>query len=62
MPDPHERPTMTVEEAGTMLGLSRAAAYRAAARGDLPTMRVGRRLMVLVAPLRRRLGLDGDTG
>lgn len=48
--------TMTIEEAGELLGLSRSSAYRAAARGELPTLRFGRRLVV---PTRRLLALLG---
>ncbi len=40
------------------MGLSRQSAYDAAARGDLPTLRVGRRLLVPTAALRRLLALD----
>jgi hypothetical protein len=36
----------TVEETGKILGLSRASAFAAATRGDIPTIRVGRRLIV----------------
>jgi hypothetical protein len=36
----------TVEEAGKILGLSRCSAFAAAARGDIPTIRLGRRLIV----------------
>jgi excisionase family DNA binding protein len=35
--------TMTVEDAGRLLGISRRAAYRAAAAGHLPVIRLGRR-------------------
>jgi predicted DNA-binding transcriptional regulator AlpA len=38
--------TVTVPEAGEMLGISRNAAYDCAARGDLPTIRLGKRLVV----------------
>ena len=61
IPDPAIRPTMTIPEAGAAVGLSASAAYRAAERGELPTLRIGRRLVVLVAPLRRQLGLDPPT-
>lgn len=40
------RRTITIEEAARELGLSRNAAYDAAKRGDLPTIRMGRRLLV----------------
>lgn len=44
--------------AGRILGLSRQSAYDAATRGDLPTIRIGRRLLVPTAALRRMLELD----
>jgi excisionase family DNA binding protein len=49
---------ITVEEAGRFLQLSRSAAYRAAARGDIPTIRVGRRLLVPTAKLLAMVGLE----
>ncbi len=58
LPNPEVRPTLTVEQAGRYMGLSRQSAYDAAARGDLPTLRVGRRLLVPTAALRRLLELD----
>ena len=42
------RTTITVEEAGALLGIGRTAAYEAARRGQLPTRRLGRRLVVPV--------------
>lgn len=49
------RLTITVEQAGKLLGISRASAYQAAARGDLPVVRLGHRLLVSVAGLERLL-------
>lgn len=40
------RATVSVEEAGALLGLGRVSAYEAAKRGDLPTIRIGRRIVV----------------
>jgi excisionase family DNA binding protein len=37
---------MSVEEAGEVLGLGRSAAYAAARRGEIPTRRFGRRVVV----------------
>ncbi len=52
------RTTLTVEEAGQLLGVSRSSAYRAAARGELPTLRLGRRLIVPTGRLLAMLGLE----
>lgn len=50
-------PTITIEQAGQLLGISRRAAYRAASAGELPTFEVGRRLLVPTARLLELLGL-----
>ena len=42
----HGRLTMKVEEAATLLGISRALAYELVARGELPSLRLGRRIVV----------------
>lgn len=49
--------TVSVEEAGALLGLSRRSAYRAMERGELPVLRFGRRLLVPSAKLLVLLGL-----
>lgn len=36
----------TVEEAGRLLGISRAHAYELVARGELPHLRLGRRVLI----------------
>jgi excisionase family DNA binding protein len=41
-----EKLTFTVEEAGKLLGISRALAYEMARQGKLPTLRFGKRLVV----------------
>ncbi len=51
-------PTVTVPEAGRICGIGRNAAYRAAAAGQLPTIRIGRRLLVPTAQLLRMLGVE----
>jgi excisionase family DNA binding protein len=40
------RLTLTVEEAARLLGVSRAHAYELAARGEIPILRLGRRVLV----------------
>jgi len=42
------RTTITVGEAAAILGIGRTAAYEAARRGEIPTRRLGRRLVVPV--------------
>jgi excisionase family DNA binding protein len=54
--------TITVEEAAELVGMSRSAAYRAAARGQLPTVRLGRRLRVPTAKFLSMLGLEPEPG
>lgn len=49
--------TISVEHAGSILGVSRRSAYRAVARGQIPAIRVGRRLLVPTAELLGLLGL-----
>jgi len=46
-----EKLTHTVEEAGKLLGLSRNSAYALAKTGALPTIRLGKRLLVPKAAL-----------
>jgi excisionase family DNA binding protein len=57
MTNPALPATISVEEAGKLLGLSRSSAYRAAARGQLPTLVFGRRLLVPTARLLQMLGV-----
>jgi len=50
-----ERQTLTVMEAAKALGLGRNAAYEAAKRGDIPTIKIGGRILVPVAAFERML-------
>lgn len=54
--------TISVPEAGVVLGLCRNAAYAAAARGEIPVLRIGGRLLVPMAALQRLLETAGQTG
>lgn len=54
--DWRERSTLSIEEAATVVGIGRSAAYAAAHSGDLPTVRIGRRMLVPTARLRAMLG------
>ncbi len=59
IPDPRVIPTLPVAVAGRMLGLSRDSAYRAVRRGEIPSIRLGRRIVVPTAGLLAMLGI-GD--
>jgi excisionase family DNA binding protein len=49
---------LTVEQAASWLAISRSAAYRAVRTGELPSLRVGKRILV---PRGRLLELLGET-
>jgi excisionase family DNA binding protein len=51
-----ERRTLTVPEAAELLGISRGVAYEAARSGELPVIKLGRRLLVPRARLLELLG------
>jgi excisionase family DNA binding protein len=53
-----DRLVYTIPEAGRLLGLGRNAAYEAAKRGDIPTIRMGRLLLVPKIPLHKLVGAD----
>ena len=55
---PRTRLTLTVEEVAATLGISRAFAYEAVRRGEIPSIRIGRRVLVPRAALERLI--DGD--
>jgi excisionase family DNA binding protein len=48
----------TVEEAASLLGISRSFAYEAVQNGQIPSMRIGKRILVPKAALERLLSAD----
>jgi excisionase family DNA binding protein len=50
--------TMSITEAAETLGIGRTLAYELARTGELPTIRLGRRLVVPRRALQRLLGAD----
>ena len=56
--DHQKRFVVSVPEAAGMLGISRRLAYDLVARGELPALRLGGRIVILLRPLERML--DGD--
>ena len=55
-----EKLTLTIDEAGKTLGLSRASAYKAVHDGSIPSIRLGRRLLVPIGQLERMLNGKKD--
>ncbi len=53
--------TLTVEQAGQVLGVGRSTAYELVRSGDLKCIRLRRRIVVPVAHLAESLGVDRDT-
>jgi excisionase family DNA binding protein len=49
------RRTISVEEAGRQLGISRSSAYEYARSGALPVIKLGERILVLKAPFEKML-------
>jgi excisionase family DNA binding protein len=60
--DLDHRITLTVEETAFLLGLGRTAAYEAARRGQIPSRKLGRRVVVPVPALLQWLGADQVAG
>lgn len=60
--DLDSRITLTVEEVASLLGLGRTAAYEAARRGEIPTRRLGRRVLVPVPAFQAWLGVHDNGG
>jgi hypothetical protein len=54
----NEQVSVPVVIAGKAFGLSRNSAYAAVRNGQLPSVRIGARIAVPTAPLRRMLGLE----
>jgi hypothetical protein len=44
--------------AGRAFGLGRNASYAAVKNGDFPSVRIGNKIAVPTAPLRRKLGIE----
>ena len=56
------RRTMTIGEAAKVLGVSKNKAYLAARDGQIPTIRLGKRLLVPLVALERMLADAGRGG
>jgi excisionase family DNA binding protein len=54
--DSNRRQALTVPEAAEILGISRGLAYELVSRGDIPALRLGRRLVVPRKAIEAMLG------
>jgi excisionase family DNA binding protein len=52
--------TLTVEQTAKLLGIGRSTAYELVHTGDIPSLRLGRRIVVPIALLRPLLGICAD--
>jgi len=57
--DSAERLTFTVEETGKKLGLSRGLIYQAIHEGQIPSIRIGRRILIPRVALEKILANPG---
>lgn len=55
------RPSCSVAQAAEMLGMSRQGILNAIERGDIGAVRIGKRVVVPTAPLRRILMIDASS-
>lgn len=55
MSEKDEGATMTVDAAARKLGIGRGQAYQAARNKQIPTIKIGKRILVLREPLERML-------
>lgn len=54
-----EKLTLTVDECAKRLGISAPSAYAAISRGEIPVLRIGRRILVPIAALDKMLAAAG---
>ena len=62
LPDPATQPTITVDELGELMGVSRSTAYESVRNGEIPSIRLGRRIVIPTAAVRRMLLIDAVGG
>lgn len=58
LPDPDREPTLRVERAAAILHISRRSAYYAVTRGEIPSIRIGKRIVVPTARFLAAYGLN----
>ena len=51
-----QKHTYSIPEAAKVLGIGKSAAYEAARTGEIPTIKIGKRILIPVAQLEQLLG------
>ncbi len=59
-PQEPERATMSVESAAKLLGIARGSMYQAVRRGEVPSVRIGRRIVIPRRALERLLSGESE--
>lgn len=55
-----EKLVLTVDEAAKLLGVSRPTAYQGVERGEIPSIRVGKRILIPRAALEKMMETAGN--
>jgi excisionase family DNA binding protein len=58
IPSPEDRPTLSVNEYAAVMEVGRSTAYASVAAGEVPVIRIGKRIRIPTAAVRRMLELD----
>jgi excisionase family DNA binding protein len=59
---PNTRRTIDVEEAGRILGISRNLAYAAVRAGTIPSLKIGKRVVVPIEAFERYIATNTNGG
>lgn len=60
LPNPKSEPTITVTRVAELLGVARGTAYQAVRAGAIPSLRIGRRILIPTAKVLTLLGLPEE--
>ena len=61
LPNPFSEPTITVNRVAAILGISRRHAYAAVEQGEIPSIAVGRRIVIPTARFLAKFNLAVET-
>ena len=60
IPTPQQQATLTADQVSKILNIGRNQVYNAMKNGEIPCLRLGRRLVIPTAAFRNLLGLDAQ--